>query len=177
MLKKRQLRQYGILFVVVCFLLETFALSGCESIRKKLRRQKKKAAEESSELPILEPMEYPKKIYTPEDSYKKNFGLWKIWQRDLIESMSTSDNKKRLSYLVGQVTTSLGEMKNLVQEQSRGPLQQAISTLTKFKEDITAPVPRRSLGSWKTDLEMMEKNIRKDFNLSIIKENLREVGP
>ena len=114
---------------------------------------------------------------SPEDAYKKNFGLWKIWQRDLIESMSTSDNKKRLSYLVGQVTTSLGEMKNLVQEQSRGPLQQAISTLTEFKEDITAPVPRRSLGSWKTDLEMMEKNIRKDFNLSIIKENLREAGP
>jgi len=164
----------GILALGVCFLFVALATEGCEPILKKFRRQKKKATEESSEIPILEPIEYPKKIYSAEDVYKKHFSLWKIWQNDLIENMGNTDNKKRLFSLVGQVATNLSEMQKLLSQEKQSGLKKAIDTLGKFKNDLAAPVSVRSISSWKTELKLMEKNIRTDYTLDKVQGSIEK---
>ena len=50
--------------IFICLLSVSLIAGGCEPLRKKFTRQKKKDQETSAIIPILEPIDYPEKVHS-----------------------------------------------------------------------------------------------------------------
>ena len=163
---------FGVTVCVSYVLVLAVLMSGCESLRRKFTR-KKKEGQEVTEVPVLEPIEYPAKIYTPQDVYKKHYTLWKAWYKELLENLSPETGQKRQLYLLNQIVANLKEIQKLLPEEKQGELKSSLDRLKKFESDIREPVPVRSLSSWKTELESIEKAIKKEYTFSKVQNNLK----
>src|SRR3989344_1830966 len=113
---------FAIIFMFVA------GLTGCEPLRKKFTRAKKKV-QETEDIPILEPIEYPKTVLTAEALYKKSYGLWKIWHVELSNSIVNTTNRKRQLYFLNQVVSTLSQMQVLLTPELQGGLKDAIAKL------------------------------------------------
>ena len=74
-IKKDQWRNFIGGFLIVAVMMTTV---GCEPLRKKFIRKRKAAQESSEDIPVLEPIDYPDKVYTAEDLYKQHYSLWQV---------------------------------------------------------------------------------------------------
>ena len=153
-----------VLFVAF-FLVVSMTLSSCEPLRKKFTRKKKADSAESMEVPILEPVAYPKKVYTSLDLYKNHFTYWKAWHKELMQSVADNQGTKRKLYLLAQDVTQLTEMQKLLPEEKQALLKNAIDRLARFRADVVSPVPSRDASAWKTELESIDKKIRRDYSV------------
>ena len=147
---------------------------GCEPLRKKFTRKKTKGTEETAEAPILEPMEYPKKVYHPEDLYKKYYSLWKVWHKELLENMSDNMSRKRQLYLLNQVVSNLLQMQELLLKQKQAEFKGVLDRLKKIQIDMETSLSPRSNASLKIELNRIEKTIRDDFSLDKVKDDIKE---
>ena len=162
-------------FFVILMTLFSFSLTsvGCEPLRKKFTRKKKKEKEISEEmLPVLNPIDYAPKIYTPEEKYRQHYGLWKIWSKDLLEAIEAKDNDKRQKYNLGQTIVQLTEMKKWIIEEKQRDLQTIIDDLNKIGLELEKPSIMRDYYFIKKTVEQNAKKIRNNFNLEVIKNNL-----
>lgn len=155
------------------FLVLAMTLSSCEPLRKKFTRKKKGEAVENMEVPILEPIEYPKKVYTSLDLYKNHFTFWRAWHKELMQSIVDEQSTKRKLYLLAQDVAQLTEMQKLLTEEKQAPLKDAVERLARFRTDVESPVPSRDASAWKVELESIDKKIRKDFTADKMKDSLQ----
>ncbi len=166
----RRLSRTAISFVIIFMFVA--GLTGCEPLRKKFTRQKKKV-QESEEIPILEPIEYPKTVLTAEALYKKSYGLWKIWHGELSDSIVDSTNRKRQLYFLNQVVSTLSQMQVLLVPELQGGLKDAIAKLAKLQAQIESPVVIRAATSIKTDIDLLEKKIRMEYIFDKVKNSIQ----
>ena len=90
-------------FLILLFLFGTLTSSGCTPLRKKFTRKKKEDKEQNQKfIPVLEPVDYPEKIYSSLDRYKHHYSLWKVWEKDLIQTIEEDGSDKRQKYLLSQ---------------------------------------------------------------------------
>ena len=171
---KKRWAAFALMGFISCCLVISIALGGCEPLRKKFTRAKKKGSEETSEIPILEPMEYPKKVHTPQDNYQQYFTLWKAWHKELAESVADESGHKRQLYLLNQVVTNLTGMQQLLAQERQGGLKEALGKLRLIQSDIEAPVSSRPNSSLRIELDSIEKKIRKDYPLSKVKDSISQ---
>ncbi len=158
---------------VSCFLVLAMTLSSCEPLRKKFTRKKKAESAESMEVPILEPIEYPKKVYSSLDLYKNHFTYWKAWHKELMQSIVDNQGTKRKLYLLAQDVTQLTEMQKLLPENKQVLLKDTIERLAKFRVDVESPVPSRDASAWRAELESIDKKIRRDYAVEKMQDSLR----
>src|SRR3989344_4966549 len=78
--------------VVLCVL--TVAVGGCTSLRKKFARKKKEKTNEQAFVPVLDPVDYPPPSVSPEERYRYNYSLWKVWYRDLVKNIDGKESGK-----------------------------------------------------------------------------------
>ena len=146
------------------FLVLSFSLSGCEPLRKKFIRKKKKEKEETAEtIPILEPVDYPEKIHTVDDLYLDHYSLWQTWQKELLISLEESRNSKRQLNNIDQAMLQLGEMQKLLLPESQEPLKNIIEKLRAVREELSTPVPLHNTVEMKLELHSLEREIRENF--------------
>ncbi len=162
--------------VFIClFLMLAIVSSGCEPLRKKFTRQKKKDKEISQEfVPILEPEEYPAKVHTPQELYSRHYSLWQAWQKELTDSLVNNQNRKRQLYLFDQVIKELEEMQKYVGEEMQSGLSGVLNDLKKVYADMQLAVPLANASSWQRDIESISKKIRQTYAFNKIKDDLKE---
>ncbi len=171
--KRRRLEVSVFIVFTLCL---SLAATGCEPLRKKFTRQKKKQIE-TTEAPILEPIEYPKKEYSTHDVYKNHYSLFKAWYGELINSMWQRGNLKRELYLLNQATVNLMKMKELLAEESQKPLEGYLAELKAIASDMQAVVPTRDVSSLPIDLRSLERKVLKYCSFENMKDSIKTGTP
>ena len=86
--------------VFLMIFLGSFILSsiGCEPLRKKFVRQKKKDENAQQFIPVLDPIDYPAAVYSAEEGYRKHYSLWRVWHKELMVSLDEQGIDRRQKY-------------------------------------------------------------------------------
>ncbi len=157
------------LFVSLCVL--TVSVAGCASLQKKFTRKKKEKTSEAF-IPVLDPVDYPPPSVSPEERYRYNYSLWKVWYRDLVKNIDDKESDKSQKYLVGQIIVQLEEMKKWVSEAKQKELSESIGEWNAILAMYEQPAVMRSTMSLKRKVEASAKKVRSQLNPEATKEFL-----
>ena len=161
------------LFFISCVLILAVSSGGCEPLRKKFRREKKKD-KIVQEIPVLEPVDYPAETHTPQELYKQHYSLFQVWFKELIEAVSDQDiSRKRQLYLLNQTILQLQEINNLMTEEKQENFSKKLDKLNRVKKDLEAPVSTRSMSSLVRELESLEKDLRDEYSFRNMQNSLK----
>ena len=162
-----------IFIVLLCLTVFVLSTAGCETLRKKFTRQKKAEEESKTDIPVLEPIDYPAKIHTADESYRQHYSLWKVWYKDLITTIDDEGSDKRIKYLLDQNIVQLEEMAKWINEAKQNELKEIIDNFNTIKNELDRPSSMRISNSIKNRLEENAKKIRTNFNVKVIQLNLK----
>lgn len=152
----------------------SLTLSSCANIRQKFTRKKNKDKETNVEVPILEPMEYPDKVYTVTELYPRAFSIWGAWSKEISSSLQEKANNKRMLYLIDKSLEQLEQMRKFIKEEKREALTKAIHKLEKMRGAFASHVLLQDMSSLRNDYSSIERVIRKNYNYKDIQQYLRE---
>ena len=156
----------GKMFVraVVWCLAISLVSGGCEPLRKKFTRQKKKEDAASEKfIPVLEPEEYPSKEHNPLAAYKYHYDLFKVWHRDLEATIEDRMADKRQKYAYTNMLKHLNAMVQLLNGPAQENLGKVKAHLEKVGRALDQPAAMRSYPSISTEIRLIGKEMRKDF--------------
>ena len=152
-----------------------FTSMGCESLRKKFIRQKKKDQQDTSEvIPILEPIDYPEPIYSPLKEYQKHYSMWKVWQRELLIGLEQAASAKQELYDLDQILTQLQEMEKLLVADKQAKFSSLTAQFESLKDQLSQPGPFRNTTNIKLKIESLGKTIREEYKFEKMKDHLRK---
>lgn len=169
--KKRNSRRFMSISIYICCLCAVvLTVSSCTPLRRKFTRKKKKDREQSQKfIPVLEPVDYPDKVYSSQERYKRHYDLWRIWDRDLLQVIDQDGSDKRQRYVLGQSIEQLEEMKKFLGDTKQAELAGLIDVLREVQRVYKKPALMRNKFSIKKKIERNAKKIRSEFasNLSL----------
>lgn len=161
---------------VVLLLSVSLIAGGCEPLRKKFTRQKKKDLESSAFVPILDPIDYPEKVYSPAQDYKQHYSMWQVWQREFLNSLdeasSPKSSVKQELYQLDQLIVSLQAMQKLLVPEKEPKLPTLIAQFQSLKRDIEEPGLYRNTGHIKLKAELLCKQVREGYRFNRVKDKL-----
>ena len=165
----KKMRICGILgdsFSMVCLICAVAILvSGCQPLRKKFTRKKKKEREASERfIPVLEPIDYPKRIFSPEEEYRKHYSLWKIWDKDLAQSIENDDSDKRQKFLLIKNLEELEEMRALLAGEQQMAFDLTLDKMRNVQTVYDKPAAMRNKFTVKKIVSSCAKVIRNTFS-------------
>jgi len=174
-MKKNQKAFFNInLKVIVCLFVAASLLSGCEPLRKKFTRKKKRDKGESAKfIPVLEPIDYPERRESREDSYKFHYQLIKVWQKDFLTVLDESGSRKKLNYLLGEIIERLQDMQKMLLPEKQEELNSIITSFEMIKVDVNNSVAMQSTFSMESKVKRLRKKIRDNFSIEQVKDFIR----
>jgi|GEM_PF-425042 len=147
--------------VIVAVLVASLSLTGCESLRKKFTRQKKKdKMAEADFIPVLEPEEYPAPEQNPPVNYKNHYALVKAWYKDLWTMIEEQSSAKRGKYVLKQIYGHLDEMQKLVAPAKQAEVARLRGFLKYYDEALGDPLPSRNISRMQSDLRAFDRQLR-----------------
>ena len=164
------LKKFLFLFLASMILMTSI---GCESLRKKFVRQKKQDQKEEF-IPVLDPIDYPAAIHSPEQDYKKAYGLWKVWNREYLQEVDVNENDKRQRYLLNEAISQVEEMKKLVKEEKQAVFVPVLKDLNALRDSYETPAMVRRASATKRVAEQNAKIILNELNPVKMKDLLIE---
>ena len=156
----------------ICLLSVSLIAGGCEPLRKKFTRQKKKDQETSATIPILEPIDYPEQIHSPSGDYKQHYSLWQVWQREFLNSLDDASSVKQELFDLVQLIAQLQEMQKLLTPEKSSKLSVVIAQFESLKEAVAQPGPFRNITNIKLKAELLGKQIREEYRFNRVKDSL-----
>lgn len=146
------------------------SLNGCAPLKKKFIR-KKNADKENKFIPVLEPVDYEKEIYSTKQYYGQAYSLWMVWQKDLIQSFNDKSSLKNQKYLINQAITELRKMSKFLNEISKDKLNGIISEYESVNLELQDAFSIGNLGSIKRQIERNGKKVRLNYSPRLLEEN------
>lgn len=177
MVKFDQRRQWFGCCVLLCLILMILTNVGCEPLRKKFRREKRK--DPSNEfIPVLEPVDYAPKMQSPDEQYRYHFSMWQIWQRDFLSGVEGNASgvltEKNQKYLLNQIIVQLEGMHQWLNEEKQNELKVLISDVYELLKEYDKPAPMRALNQIRRSLERNGRSIREKFKPVQVSDYLRQ---
>ena len=160
------------LVIVILVFMMIPILSGCEPLRKKFKRKKKKSSASAEIMPILDPIEYPEKIKSVESKYKHFYSLWRVWHRDMMIAFLRETNDKRMVYYINQLIVQLDELQQLVIGEKKQELLKFKSRLENIKLKYDKPAGLRNKDGMKKEVGLIGKKIMREFKIDKMKDSL-----
>ncbi|MCK5215788.1 MAG: hypothetical protein KAR05_10615 [Candidatus Omnitrophica bacterium] len=162
--KGRRLSMVALIVLVGCM---SLMLSGCEPLRKKFVRKKKKGREKEV-LPILEPIDYVAKKESSPEIYRKYYAMRKVWHKDLLMALEEGGRDKHVLYVIDKEIMLLVDMKNLLQEAKQKGIEAQIQKLRKIEADLNRPEAFRNQDAMLKNLIRIDRDIRNDFKPDVV---------
>jgi hypothetical protein len=159
--------------IVFCFIFLATILQGCEPLRKKFTRHKKGESDDQQYEPILDPIDYPDKVYDPKADYKYRFSLFHVWEKEFLAGVDDRTSAKRLKYFVENIIIQLQEMEKIVLEDKRMALQKAIQGFSGVLETLNQPSQFYNLRDLKIEVEQLAKPILLSYTPSDMEGSLK----
>ena len=160
------------MMVFVGMMILAFTTTGCEPLRKKFVRQKKKSAESSEFIPVLDPLDYPDRVVDAGQRYRYYFSMWQVWLRDLLTVMDEGGSDKRITYLLNQTYTQMDEMAKLLTGSKQEELRKSRQELQQIQEAMNMPAAMRDDAGMKRRLQGIDRDVRTKFRFEDIKDQL-----
>ncbi|MBI5150859.1 MAG: hypothetical protein HZA28_08850 [Candidatus Omnitrophica bacterium] len=152
------------LVLLICLSIFVASSSSCASLHKKFVRKKKEKNQEQAFIPVLDPVDYPAARVSPEERYRYNYSLWKVWQRDLVQKIDSKGSDKNQRYLVGQIIVQLEEMKKWLNDTKKQELSDMIAAWRGVLVLYDQPAALRSSFTVKRKVESAAEDVRAKFN-------------
>ena len=158
--------------VCVLCLATVVMLTGCEPLRKKFTRQKKKGDVVNEKfIPVLEPEVYKVKEYGTEESYAQHYSLLKIWFSDFASTYDQTVNEKRQMYNLDAALKELKEMQKLL----TGPVLDELSGVEKqivfIRDEYSKPKSFRNDARIHSEIREIQSKINKKLKIQAVKDN------
>ncbi len=145
-------------------LLLTFTSFGCEALRKKFTRKKKKVDKSKELIPVFEPIDYARKEYSAEDAYKKAYSLWQVWSKELVTVIPRDSNDKNQRYLVAQIINQVTAMRDLLNEEKSSEIQKTLNKYMDIQNIYKKPESMRQRSIMTNKLRQANKELRLTFH-------------
>ena len=167
-------RRLEALGIMMCgLLIVSLMTSGCEPLCKKFTRQRKKdVGEVNAFIPVLEPEEYPEKVYSVTTDYKYRYSLWQVWQRELMTGISEKQSPKRKLYMLDQAIIQVDALKKLLNEEKQPGLEGVLKDLGNLRETLSQPAPMQDDFVILSKLKNIDRNIRDSYSFDKIEASL-----
>jgi hypothetical protein len=160
------------MLLLVGMVILAVSTTGCEPLRKKFVRQKKKSAEGSGFVPVLDPIDYPDRVVDAGQRYRYYASMWQVWLRDLLTVLDEGGSDKRISYLLNQSYVQLEEMAKLLTGPKLEELRKSMRELQQLQETMKLPAAMRDDTGMKRRLQTIDKNVRMKFRFEDVKDQL-----
>ena len=150
----------GLLFVI-CF------SSGCQTLRKKFVRPKKKLSDFKKTIPILEPIVYPRNNKSSEQKYRHSYTLAQVWIKELenlIRRTRKTRYVKREIYLINQILEQFNTMQENLTEDKSDELRRIINDIESWRPPYKKGIVWRQYRyKLERRLRIINKEIRKRY--------------
>jgi len=164
---------YNFKKLVVLLMFSILFLTGCEPLRKKFVREKRREDQDDRDkIVILEPKDYSPEFYTPFEHYKKNYDLLIIWNKTLLEDIASSDNDKRLKYVMRKIIKHLLDMEKYIRDDKKKYFKQLMEAYHKIDNEFNKPAQLRNTASLRNKIRINNNKIRSHFNPQAMEGNL-----
>jgi hypothetical protein len=167
MIKTQQIRVTLIALVAL-----TLLVSGCEPLRKKFVRQKKKDESASQFIPVLDPVDYPDKVASAPELYQHYFSLWQVWNKELLMRVQEQASDKKITFTFNQVLVQLTAMEKLLTGDKQKALNGYISQLDGIQKELEQPEQIRNTSLIERKLERIDGDLREGFRVKDVQESL-----
>jgi hypothetical protein len=155
----------GSLCFICLFCVLFFVVSGCAPLRKKFTRKKKEDSQTDQKfIPVLDPIDYPEKIYSAEQHYKHHYSLWQVWNKDLLQTLESDGSDKRQEYLLEQAIGQLEEMQKWLADAKQAELSELINELREVQQEYARPSSIRNQFSTRKKIERVAQKVRAGFS-------------
>lgn len=172
MMTKQNERRRWLSACAVCLTI-TVLLTGCEPLKKKFVRQKKKDKEGTGDfIPVLQPEDYPAPKHGPEDAYAQQYSLFNVWISDFADNFETMDNEKRLMNDLDAALKAVDEMIRLVKPPVADDLGKIKAQVQFLREEYTKPKAFRNISRIKSEARSLDVTMPKKFKVPMVKEYL-----
>ena len=167
-----RLRINSLLSVLIIFNLVSVMISasGCEPLRKKFIREKKKD-KVSNFVPVLDPIDYQPAVHTAKEHYSQHYSMWKVWQRDFLDVADASTSDKRQKYTLTQAMAQLEEMKKWIVNDKQTELNSLIAELQEVEAEFNKPAPVRNSYLMRRKFETVAKQIQHEFKPNLMEDS------
>lgn len=160
----------GAFVLVLC---AAVIFSGCEPLRKKFVRQKKKDASASKEaVPVLQPEVYPEKVYDPVKKYKQHYGLWGVWYKDYLSILEEDGSDKRQVYVLTQMAVQLENLEKLLADEQKPGLTQLRNDLQGVLDTMKTPAVMRESSAIQSKMRSIDDRLRNNFDIEHVQDGL-----
>jgi len=158
---------------IVCLIFLVTLVQGCEPLAKKFKRNKKGEEDQAQYEPILDPIDYPAKVYDPKADYKYRFSLFHVWEKELVAGLDDRTSVKRLKYFNENIIIQLQEMEKLLSDDKKAGLQKAIQGFNGITDALNQPSQFYNLQDLKRNAENYAKPILLQYTPSSVEENVK----
>ncbi len=165
------------LAMIVGFIYIMLSLQGCEPLRKKFTRHKKGEAQQQEYEPILDPIDYPAKVYDPQADYAYRHSLFRVWEKELSAGIQDRVSAKRLQYLVNNILVQLEEMSKLVTDDKKPALASATQNFQALLQTVSQPSQFYNLRDVGIDVEKAARPILNDYKPQLMEGKIVSVTP
>ncbi len=159
---------------LLCCCVMGMAVSGCSpEMRKKFVRKKKKA-DDSSFVPVLEPVEYANQLKTLKTRYDYFYALLKVWHKDILVLIDDEYSDKQMVYTITQMKIQLQELDKMVVGKSQEVIQRGIDEVNRILAFYDQPQAFRNRDIIRKSVQRCQKTIIKPLAYEKIQQDLKE---
>jgi len=156
--------------LVLAFLL---TLSGCEALRRKFTRTKRRSAKQ--EAMIVTPRDYSEHPFPNDVMYQQNFTYWKAWNQEWVASLHDQDSRKKILSCGEQALVNLEKMASYLTQEKKERLEVHVAATRALQEDIEA---HRSLlpshyAAYRDRAQRLLRVINGNFDMHHVKDAIR----
>ena len=148
------------------------ALTGCESLQRKLTRKPKHPA--AAPGPIINFQDYSRAM-TPLDRYRKHYLIFDYWNGELLAGLSAHPlNPKRYKHASSESLAELQTMQNLLSEETAGRMSPVIERRAKLNRQLQSPAFSEAQSAITArDVEQQTLQIHRDFFWRNVEDQLK----
>ncbi len=157
-----------IVFVLCCQSL----FSGCEPLKRKFIRKKRKEPLEATVEPIFDPETYPEKVKDTEQLYRSYYDLCLIWNKEVIANLEERMSDKKVLFSLNKLLKEMRKMESLVRGEPGKTIKDYQESLEKMIQEFSSPVAFRNYRGYIKKLMSMDRKIRKELNPELVLNDL-----
>ncbi|MBI4343835.1 MAG: hypothetical protein HY601_03365 [Candidatus Omnitrophica bacterium] len=148
------------------------ALTGCESLQRKLTRKRKGPAPRPT--PIVQFQDYTRAM-TPMDRYRKHSLIFDYWNGELLSSVDQEPyNPKRARRSIEESLVELRQMRALVDDEAAARLDPLVEEREQLQRQLQVGHPGFGTASaLKRQLEAQTTQIQREFTWRKMEDHLR----
>jgi hypothetical protein len=143
--------------------------AGCEPLRKKFTRQKKKGDTSKEIIPVLEPVEYPVPHHGAKEDYAQHYSLFRVWLSDFMTNYGSALNERKLVSDLDASLKELDEMAKLLKTPAQEDLAKVKAQLEYIRREYDkSSAAFRNRARIDSELRSIDSTMRKKFKPELL---------